>query len=590
MRIRYGTLLAAGLAALALPGAAGAVDAVTGASAPALPAGLADARIWVTGDGFRPGALVTISGDGITFRGMPRVVLESQRVDGMPGDGLEIAIDIAAEATPGMRDITVADSDGTSATGVGIFEVLPPATPLPPPDPPANQPPPDNNPPDNNPPDNNPPDNNPPDNNPPGNNPPGNNPPDNNPPAGGGQQGSVQVVSRASPAFAVQGEQVNLWIVGRTFNPGLQVNFSNGYVYPAYVGERAVEAEVIKNAPSEQGMADGIQYFMAIDPEAPVGDVDITVTNPDGSSATGQRLLTILAPGQAPPMNNSLDRSVTGLTGASPPALLPGRRVSLWVWGDGIAEGAQIAFSNPSITPYAAPEVVETSTSHPGFSGMRNFLQIDAAAPAGPVNITITNPNGSTFTGQGLLSVVQSGSVPGAANPPPAANPTPGAPAPGGNPAIPGQIDPCAMADAVTSIESLDYVQPAQVSAGDTVQMTIVGRGFACGASIFIPGGGLTALEAPSLVRDSLDPASPAYYQTRLVWRLQVADGAATGPRDVTVLNPNSTSKTLPGAFTIGGGGGGGGGGGCAQGGGSGAPLPALALLLVGLLTRRRRT
>jgi MYXO-CTERM domain-containing protein len=341
------------------------------------------------------------------------------------------------------------------------------------------------------------------------------------------QNGSVDVVSRASPAYGAQGDQVNLWIVGREFVPGAQVAFSSPGIGPALVDGQPIPPEVVRRAESEQGKSDGLQYFARIAPNAATGPVDVTITNPDGSSATGAALFQIIEPGQAPPVRPG-DGDVQTVTGASPRAMRAGRNVSLWIWGKGFETGARVDYSNASLRPYAEPSVVEVSQSHPGFAGIRSFLTVDGTALPGPVDVTVTNPNGTRATGQGIITIVEAAGTPGD---------------PGGGGAV-EYTGPCP--DEATSIEAVLSVDPPTVARGDTVNLAISGRAFACGASIVIPGGGLRQVDTPRLVRQAADPL-----QTTLFWQIEVAEDATLGPRDVTVVNPNNTSKTLTAAFEV---------------------------------------
>jgi hypothetical protein len=78
--------------------------------------------------------------------------------------------------------------------------------------------------------------------------------------------------------------------------------------------------------------------------------------------------------------------------------------------------------------------------------------------------------------------------------------------------------------------------------------LTIIGRGFACGARVALSGGGLRAPagSTPRIIRDAADPGA-----TTLRWDLEVTADAAFGPRDVTVVNPDNSTKTLVAAFSV---------------------------------------
>ncbi len=482
-----------------MPAPALAVDAVTGASRREQPAGQEHAVLWIVGRGFAPGLSVSISGDGLTQLRDPEVVPEAERRDGGRGDGINYHFSIDAAATQGARDITVNGGDGTSATGQGLVEIVAPDPNAPQPD--VGAPAPSDG-----------------------------GPPDPNRPDGGaqepqpqGQPGDVDIVTRASPRGAEQGAQVNLWIVGRSFAPGLTVTFSNEALGPADIEGNPIRPEVVRNAESERGMADGIQYFLRVPQDAEPGPVDVTVTNPNGTSATGRRVLQVVRPGERPPPVDG-DGDVDGVTGASPRVARAGQNISLWIWGTGFEPGAQVRFASPSIRPYAEPEVVKVSTSHEGFSGVRNFLVVDDDTLPGPVDFEVVNPNGTTAAGQGLFEIVED--------------------AAGGGGAYVEDGGPCP--DNLTSIEAVSRVSPVQVERGSSVSLTIEGRAFACGASVRISGGGLSASGQPRLVRDPNDPAA-----TALLWEIEVLEDAEPGSRDVTVINPNNTSKTLEEAFRV---------------------------------------
>jgi hypothetical protein len=476
------------LITLLLPMSAWAADVVTGAS-PSVQETGTEGRIWITGRGFNAGATVTISGNGVSETQAPQVVPEAQRVDGGRGDGIIFSLSITAEAEIGARDITVADSGG-SATVSGALQIVAGMAP-----PPMDDPPPANN------------------NNPPANN----NPPP--PPTG-----NVDRVTRASPPSAEQGSQVNLWIVGNGFAPGAQVTFSVPGIEPVLTNGQPIPIKVFPNAASVDGMADGLQYFVTVapGPETPIGPVDVTVTNPNGSSAIARQLIEIVAPG-AIPRPQPGEGDIDAITGASPRAIFIGRKVALWIWGEGITEGAQISFDSPTIKSFRPVEVVENSQSHRGYSGIRSFLEVDPTALPGPVNVTISNPNGTSQRAPGLFQLL----------------------AADGQDYVPEDYQG-ECPDLVTSVAGIVEVSPKQWVRGTSLSIVVDGRAFACGAQILIPGGGLRATGRPRLQRNPLNP-----FETSLAWDLEVSPNATLGYREITVINPNNTSQTAADAVII---------------------------------------
>ncbi|MCA9546837.1 MAG: hypothetical protein KC613_20670 [Myxococcales bacterium] len=490
-----GVALCLSLFAVLAAGPAHAVDAVTSASPAEQRAGVQNAAVWIVGRGFVPGTTVTISGDGIQpLPRAPEVVPQADRIDGGLGDGLTFYFSVDANATNGPRDVTVTAPDGRSVTAFQLITIVEGAEDGPPvDDPPVDDPPVDD-------------------------------PPVDDPPPA--QAGRADVIARASPRYGAQGDQVNLWIVGRSFDANSEVRFSVDGLGPASFQGAPLPAQVYRAVERINGeVYDGIQYFLRIPADARPGFVDISVQNADGSSATGAKVFEIVEPGELPqpvPGMGNIDE----ITGASPPALLAGRNAAVWVWGRGFAAGAQITFSKDGIQQVAPAEVVETAANYPGYAGLRAFVQIAGDTPPGLVDLSIRNPNGTVATGSGLLQILPPGGNGGAV---------------GGGGAVNG---PCP--DMSRLIGAIDEVVPLQARRGDVVPFAILGQDFACGASVVIKGGGLTPVEAPQLVSDTVNPSATTMY-----WRLLVQPEAALGPRDVTIVNPNGSTRTLPGAFEI---------------------------------------
>jgi len=169
--------------------------------------------------------------------------------------------------------------------------------------------------------------------------------------------------------------------------------------------------------------------------------------------------------------------------------------------------------------------VVEVSQSHPGYSGIRNFLIVGQDAPLGPVDITVTNPGGASRTESGLFEIVEGdGQV-------------------GGSGAI-ADIGDCP--DDRTSVAALTRVTPDTLPIGRKIRLAIEGQAFACGAQVRIDCCGIKAHDQPRLVRDATNP-----FNTTLYWTVEAEQGAEMGTRGLTVINPNNTSKSLDNALRI---------------------------------------
>lgn len=444
-------------------------------------AGDQSATLWLSIKHVKPPFDVHISGDGIEQSRAPYLVPSTgpKGGDGIDGIGLDLKIDW--RATPGPRDVWVEDAAGLRVIRQA-FMVVTAKSPI----------------------------------------------------DTYSQAIRVDAVSRASPSYARPGEQVNLWIVGQGFEPGSQVSFDKEGIGPASVNNQPLPTEVFLRSQGVNGEYDGIQYYMQVaGPDVVMpGPVNVTVTNLDNSAATGFGLFEILPAGQtSPPVD--MNKPVDAITGASPRAVFLGRNVSLWVWGEGFAEGAQIDFLSPQtgapyqgIQSYTQAEVVERSTSHPGFAGIRAFLLIDAMAPQGPVDVRVTNPNGSTQTARGLFNLVAA--TDGAVGSNGGYGPEEGGCPPEGTP-----------------IREITSVSPGEVLQGEGFELVITGYGFACGAAVSISGGGM--VEVSPLVLVPGTNTTPSV----LTWRLKAQDNARTGGRTISVINPDNASKVQDGAFSV---------------------------------------
>ncbi|MGK0360395.1 MAG: hypothetical protein ACI9U2_002708, partial [Bradymonadia bacterium] len=438
-------VLVAPLLALCLPGVALAVDAVSGASRSTQATNTPNAAIWIVGRGFVAGSTVVISGNGVApLPGRePLIILEEERIDGGRGDGIAYYFSIAPDADLGPRNITVTAPDGRSVTGMALIEIVEGAPPEPEPGPGEPEPGPE-----------------------PGEPDPGPGGPEPGPAPPPAQDGVVTEITRASPRAGEVGAQVNVWIAGQSFSPGLDVKFSDPALGPASFRGTPLAYGIVRNAESERGELDGIQYYLRIGAQANLGPVDITVTGQDGSRAEGIGLFEVVAEGDAPaPLPGAGD--IQAVTGASPAAVRAGRNVAIWMWGVGIAEGATVTFAAGGVEEVAPAEVVEQAANNPGFAGVRNYLRIAADASPGPVSVTITNPNGTTATNQQLFTIVPAagGPVGGGGDP---NNPV--------NPNNPGAVGDGTCPDNVTSIEGITEVKPAILGRGEVVNVAVIGR------------------------------------------------------------------------------------------------------------------
>ena len=341
------------------------------------------------------------------------------------------------------------------------------------------------------------------------------------------QDGQINSITQASPPIGELGGQVNLWISGREFPSDIEVKFNTPEIGQAYSENQPIPPQIIRNTSDTNGSLDGILYFIRISPTAPLGPVDITLSSAStGSTLTAQRIFEIVPRGEG--LNEQIMGSddLESVSGASPLAIRAGRNTALWVWGRGFNAQSRIEFNNPSIE-FVRPSVpVIQAQNMPGFDGMQNFLLPAAEALPGPVNVTITNPNGTREVGMGLFSVV------------PASGNASGAPTtPQGE--ISGIQENCLMDDYETSVIEVSAVTPNEVMRGETTEIEIIGSGFACGATVMLRGGGIEKIGQEIFSRDPINP-NLTFFRMRIA----VAPDAKLGSRTVIVMNLNGSIKS----------------------------------------------
>lgn len=291
----------------------------------------------------------------------------------------------------------------------------------------------------------------------------------------------------------------------------------------------------------------------AVSPGHLVGLVDVTVTNPDGQSSTLGAAFTFVAP--PPPPILSAVLPATGTTAG-------GTAVSLA--GAGFQPGAAVSFGGlaAGVVSSSATAIAVTTPAH----------------AAGPVGVTVTNPDGQSVTLPGAFSYV-------APPPPPPVisglTPVSGTTAGGTSVTLAGAafsaspgvtlggLAATVTASSATSITAttpphpagpvdvvvtnadgqratlaaafgylspppppvLGGVSPASGSTAGGTHVVLSGSGFAAGAAVAF---GASPAAVQSVTATSLTVASPAH---------------AAGAVDVTVINPDGQASTLAGAF-----------------------------------------
>lgn len=94
--------------------------------------------------------------------------------------------------------------------------------------------------------------------------------------------------------------------------------------------------------------------------------------------------------------------------------------------------------------------------------------------------------------------------------------------------------------EVVTNQLSVQYLQPTQGGNSGSATINIIGNGFQDGATVKLTGVG------PDILASNASAANPSMLSATLS-----LTGAVIGPRNVVVTNPDTTSASLPNAFTV---------------------------------------
>ena len=342
--------------------------------------------ITVSGTGFVSGAVVSFSGTGITINST--TVTNSTTIT--------LNVTVASGAATGARNVTVTNSDGGVGTLTGGFVV-----------------------------------------------------------------NASPTVTGVSPSSRAQNtSSQTLTITGTNFQAGAVVSFSGSGI--------TINSTTVNSATS-------ITLNVTIASNATTGARSVTVTNPDAGTFTLSNGFTV----NASPTISSLSPA-TRLQGAS--------NQTITVTGTGFQSGAVISFSGSGITINST--TVNTSTS------ITLNVSIASNATTGARSVTVTNPDGGTYTLNNGFTV----------NAPP-------------------------------TITSLSPSTAARNSFFKTI--TVNGTGFQAGAVISFSGSGITI------------NSTTVNSSTSITLNINVSGSATTGARNVTVTNPDGGTFTLSNGLTI---------------------------------------
>lgn len=382
------------------------------------------------------------------------------------------------------------------------------------------------------------------------------------------EAGRINIITRASPPKGEKGGQVNLWIEGREFPSDVTIKFSgvgeNDILPAPNINGELDPPQIYRNTSDTNGEMDGILYYIRISAVAEeTSNVSITLSSPSSGSYTQDNVFEIVPEGQGFIFDDQGAEDIEAVTSASPRAVRAGRNVAMWILGEGFNINSEIEYSNPALSQVIDSEVVINAQNAPGYDGIRSYLLVPPTAPPGMVSVTVTNPNGTSQQGIDLFEVVPPANLEG--------GPIEG----GGGSCVDDETDPI--------VSEIVLSSPSELYLGQETELRIYARGIACRAIFLLYGGGVEILTEPQVFQDTSDPTLRFFKMN-----VKVNVNAPLGPRSVTLINPNGSSKSREDAFTIVAGRGGAAGAACQQDGGQHGALIIFALLALMRSQRRR--
>ena len=229
----------------------------------------------------------------------------------------------------------------------------------------------------------------------------------------------IEQVTSASPAIVRAGANTAMWLLGRGFNIDSTVSYSHQSLRQAQNPEVVIEAQ---NAPG----FDGIRSYLQIPPTAQPGPVSVTVANPNGTTQTGVDLFEIYPPasleGQDQLPNGGAGacegddflQNVSAILGAEPSLLARGEETDLKIYANGLACRASFILYGGGIEVIGDQPVYQDQAD-PALRFFQLRVRVSPSAPLGPRRVAILNPNGSSKTEEGLITIVASRGGAGAA-------------------------------------------------------------------------------------------------------------------------------------------------------------------------------
>ena len=182
------------------------------------------------------------------------------------------------------------------------------------------------------------------------------------------------VIISLSPSEAKVEESIELNVTGKYFLQGAKLSFSP---------PTGISLSSVKVLSSEK-MSAGI----VIAKDAPIGARDVMITNPDGQSYTAKGTFYLKAAVLPSPV----------ITSISPSEAEVGKTLELGIMGKYFLQGAKLSFSPPTGISLSSVKVLSPEKMSAG-------IAIAKDAPIGTRAVTVTNPDGQSYTAKGVFYV-----------------------------------------------------------------------------------------------------------------------------------------------------------------------------------------
>jgi hypothetical protein len=235
------------------------------------------------------------------------------------------------------------------------------------------------------------------------------------------QEGAEEIegVVGASPLVMRAGKSGAVWVWGNGFNVRSTLTLSEPSIRLIRNPEPVIEAQ---NMPGY----DGFRTYLELPSNTPEGPVDVIIENPNGSSATGVGLFSVVPPldtmtpeGEVPediPECTTDDSMlILGYIGELTPNLIAqGETVQVQLPGSGFSCSPRLVISGGGVA-VTSPVYRTQDERDPTLSYLNFTLQVEPNAPLGMRTISVINSNGDTRDNRQAFTVISATPIGGAA-------------------------------------------------------------------------------------------------------------------------------------------------------------------------------